>query len=55
VLNLFIGIIVSAMQEETEETAMAERGAMHREQEQILVELRALREEVRALRTGPAG
>ena len=31
VLNPFSsGIIVSAMQEETEETAMAERGAMHR-------------------------
>ena len=55
VLNLFIGIIVSAMQEETEETAIADRGAMHREQEVIIAELRALREEVRALRTGPAG
>ena len=52
VLNLFIGIIVSAMQEESEEAAVAERGAMHREQEAILGEIRALREEVRALRTG---
>lgn len=49
VLNLFIGIIVSAMQEEHESTASEERSAMHQEQEMILVELRALREEVRAL------
>jgi voltage-gated sodium channel len=55
VLNLFIGIIVSAMQEENEEAAVAERGQMHREQETILAEIRALREEVRALRsTSPA-
>ncbi len=50
VLNLFIGIIVSAMQEESEEAAVAERGLMHREQETILSELRALRQEVRELR-----
>ena len=55
VLNLFIGIIVSAMQEENEETAIAERGTLHREQELILAEIRALREEVRALKTGPSG
>ncbi|MGY6709329.1 MAG: ion transporter [Rhizobiaceae bacterium] len=54
VLNLFIGIIVSAMQEENEEAAVAERGQMHREQELILAEIRALREEVKALRAGPA-
>jgi len=53
VLNLFIGIIVSAMQEESEEAAVAERGQMHREQELILAEIRALREEVKALRAGP--
>ena len=52
VLNLFIGIIVSAMQEESEEDAVADRGTMHREQEVILAEIRALREEVRALRAG---
>jgi voltage-gated sodium channel len=51
VLNLFIGIIVSAMQEESEEAAVAERGQMHREQETILAEIRALREEVKALRS----
>ena len=50
VLNLFIGIIVSAMQEESEEAAHADRGQMHREQETILAEIRALREEVRSLR-----
>jgi voltage-gated sodium channel len=55
VLNLFIGIIVSAMQEENEVVAVAERGTMHREQEVILAEIRALREEVRALRAGSPG
>ena len=50
VLNLFIGIIVSAMQEETEHTAQDERSAMQHEQELILTEIRALREEVRALK-----
>ncbi len=49
VLNLFIGIIVSAMQEETDASASEERTAMREEQDTILVELRALREEVRAL------
>lgn len=49
VLNLFIGIIVSAMQEETDASASEERTAMREEQDAILVELRALREEVRAL------
>lgn len=56
VLNLFIGIIVSAMQEEHESTASEERSQMHHEQETILAEIRALREEVRALRAdGRAG
>jgi voltage-gated sodium channel len=55
VLNLFIGIIVSAMQEEGESAAIAERGTMHREQEVILAEIRALREEVKALRAGTSG
>jgi voltage-gated sodium channel len=49
VLNLFIGIIVSAMQEETDASASEERTAMREEQDTILVELRALREEVRVL------
>ncbi len=49
VLNLFIGIIVSAMQEETDASASEERSAMRDEQDLILSELRGLREEVRAL------
>ena len=43
VLNLFIGVIVNAMSEATDEEA-------HDEREEILTQLRALREEVRALR-----
>lgn len=43
VLNLFIGVIVSAMSEATDEEA-------HDERESILRELRALGDEVRALR-----
>jgi voltage-gated sodium channel len=50
VLNLFIGIIVSAMQAEHEAEATAERSALQAEQEAILAEIRALREEVRELR-----
>ena len=49
VLNLFIGIIVSAMQEEHDATASEERSSMRLEQEVILAEIRALREEVRGL------
>ncbi|MBS9720229.1 ion transporter [Tianweitania sp. BSSL-BM11] len=49
VLNLFIGIIVSAMQEEHESTASDERLQMKDEQDLILQEVRALRAEVRAL------
>ena len=50
VLNLFIGIIVSAMQEEHESTASEERSQMKDEQDMILQEVRALRAEIRALR-----
>jgi len=50
VLNLFIGIIVSAMQEEHEHTAEADRQAIHSEAEHILAEVRALRSEVGALK-----
>lgn len=49
VLNLFIGIIVSAMQAEHEEEATAERQALQGEQEMILAEIRALREDVKAM------
>ena len=47
VLNLFIGIIVSAMQEEHDAEATAERQALQSEQELILAEIRALRAELR--------
>ncbi|MBL8710458.1 MAG: ion transporter [Rhodospirillaceae bacterium] len=50
VLNLFIGIIVSAMQSEHEATATAEREALHSDNATILEELRALRAEIAALR-----
>jgi len=43
VLNLFIGVIVNAMAEATDEEA-------HDEREEILIELRALRGEITALR-----
>ncbi len=50
VLNLFIGVIVSAMQEETEASATADRQALHDDSATILEELRALRAEVAELR-----
>ncbi len=49
VLNLFIGIIVSAMQAEHEAEATADREALQSEQEIILSEIRALRGEIKAL------
>jgi len=50
VLNLFIGVIVAAMQEETEATATADRQTLHADSALMLSEIRALREEVSALR-----
>lgn len=50
VLNLFIGVIVDAMQREHEVEAQADRADMHKETENILTEVRALRKEVMALR-----
>lgn len=50
VLNLFIGVIVSAMQEEHESTAEADRAAIHTETGLVLAEVRALRAEVAELR-----
>lgn len=50
VLNLFIGVIVSAMEEEHEAEESAEREALQEDQDEILREIRALRDEVRALR-----
>ena len=50
VLNLFIGIIVSAMQREHETEAMEERDALHREQQEILAQLREIRSRLDAQR-----
>lgn len=49
VLNLFIGVIVSAMEAEHEAETSAERQALQDDQESILKELQALRAEVREL------
>ena len=49
VLNLFIGIIVSAMQKEHDELAAEDRSQLHDEQELILQEVRALRKELAEL------
>jgi len=50
VLNLFIGVIVSAMEAEHEAETTAERQALHNDQESILAEIRALRGEIRELK-----
>ena len=55
VLNLFIGIIVSAMQAEHEAEATADREALQSEQEVILSEIRALRADVAELRKQQSG
>ncbi|WP_434053094.1 MAG: ion transporter [Roseibium sp.] len=55
VLNLFIGIIVSAMQEEHEAEADANRQAIHDDTGLILEEVKALRAELKELRTKVAG
>jgi voltage-gated sodium channel len=52
VLNLFIGVIVSAMEEEHEAEESAEREALQEDQDEILREIRALRQEVRELKVG---
>ena len=49
VLNLFIGIIVSAMQAEHEQEASEERDALHRDQQEILVELQQIRARLDAM------
>ncbi len=54
VLNLFIGVIVDAMQREHEAEAQADRADLHKETETILAEVRALRREVADLRGRPA-
>ena len=50
VLNLFIGVIVSAMQDEHEATAESDRQAIHDEAVIILKEIRELRQEVADLK-----
>ena len=55
VLNLFIGVVVSAMQAEHDAEAAGERQSIHDEQALILEEIRALRAEVRALRAQEGG
>jgi voltage-gated sodium channel len=59
VLNLFIGIIVNAMQEEhakaEAEEREQEREMMHEETEPLLREIRGLKEEIAALRNEVAG
>ena len=54
VLNLFIGIIVSAMQAEHDEEAMAERADLHEQNAAILREVQALRRELADVRGGSA-
>jgi voltage-gated sodium channel len=49
VLNLFIGVIVSAMEAEHEAVESADRATLHSDQAMILAELQALRAEVREL------
>ena len=51
VLNLFIGVIVDAMQSEHEVEARAERDAMMSETEMILSEVRGLRKEISDLKS----
>ncbi|MAN76133.1 MAG: voltage-gated sodium channel [Rhizobiales bacterium] len=50
VLNLFIGVIVSAMQEEHDSEATTQRQELRSETELVLAEVRALRAEVAELR-----
>ena len=50
VLNLFIGVIVDAMQQEHEAEARAERETMMSENEQMLIEIRAMRKELQELK-----
>ncbi|WP_421952386.1 ion transporter [Pelagibacterium sp.] len=50
VLNLFIGVIVSAMQEEHDSEATTQRQELRGETEQVLAEVRALRAEVAQMR-----
>lgn len=50
VLNLFIGIIVSSMQQDYEDTAQKERDAIHEDSQETISEVRQLKSEVALLR-----
>ncbi len=52
VLNLFIGVIVDAMQKEHAEEANADRADLHKEVEKVLAEVRSLRAELVQFRAG---
>ncbi len=54
VLNLFIGVIVDAMQKEHEAEAQADRADLHKEVEKVLKEVKALRTELAELKAGKA-
>lgn len=54
VLNLFIGVIVSAMQDEHESTAEEDRQAIHDETAEVLQEVKALRAELADLKSAVA-
>lgn len=51
VLNLFIGVIVDAMQSEHEAEAHDDREQIHRELQALLSEVRGLRDEVKTLKS----
>ena len=55
VLNLFIGVVVNAMQSEAMKAEAAEREIIHEEAAPILKELKSLRKEVADLRSEMAG
>ncbi len=55
VLNLFIGVIVDAMQKEHEAEAQADRADLHNEVSTILKELRTLRAEIAELKATKSG
>ena len=50
VLNLFIGIIVSAMQKEHDEAASEDRGRLHDEQAAVAADVKAMRREIAELK-----
>lgn len=50
VLNLFIGVIVDAMQSEHEAKSHDEREAMMQETKQVLIEVKALRQELSSIK-----